>query len=118
MRRLRPSHAGKEALAIEGKEFMKLLTGTQSKVLQYMSLVQRACSNVPGLKAKPRPLSCVVIIDRGLMGGGIAMCCAEASLKVDLAGRGLADFQMKILIKRGYSFTSTAMGEIVRDVKE
>ena len=47
MRRLRPSHAGKEALAIEGKEFMKLLTGTQSKALHYMSLVQRACMTGP-----------------------------------------------------------------------
>ena len=26
MRRLRPSHAGKEALAIEGKEFLRCLT--------------------------------------------------------------------------------------------
>ena len=39
----------KGGLAIEGKEFMKLMTGTQSKALQYMFFAQRACSKVPSL---------------------------------------------------------------------
>ena len=43
-------------MAIESKEFMKLLTGAQSK---------------------PLPLNRVVIIGLGLIGGSIAMCCAK-----------------------------------------
>ena len=39
---------------------------------------------VPGPKAKPMPLNCVGTIGSRLMGGGIAMCCAEAGMKVAL----------------------------------
>mmetsp|Transcript_25748 Transcript_25748/g.59546 ORF Transcript_25748/g.59546 Transcript_25748/m.59546 type:complete len:712 (+) Transcript_25748:95-2230(+) len=73
-----------DGMKVEGKEFGKLFVGDQAKAMQYMFFAERACSKIPGLKVAPGPLDSIGIIGAGLMGGGIAMCCAEAGMKVTL----------------------------------
>jgi 3-hydroxyacyl-CoA dehydrogenase len=87
-----------EGLKREGELFRKLLAGDQSKAQRHIFFAEREAARVPGIPegTKPRPVTTGAVIGAGTMGGGIAMCFANAGIPVtvvetnrDLLERGL-----------------------------
>jgi 3-hydroxyacyl-CoA dehydrogenase len=75
-----------EGLKAERALFMKLVAGDQSLAQRHIFFSEREAAKVPDLPAgtKPAPLKKAVVIGGGTMGGGIAMCFANAGVPVTI----------------------------------
>ena len=72
------------AVATERAEFRALVEDPRSQALRYAFFAEREAARVPGLpKDTPRrPIRTAAVIGAGTMGGGIAMCFANAGIPV------------------------------------
>ena len=61
--------------------------GSQATALQHVFFAERQIGKIDGLTAAPRSIQSGAIIGAGTMGGGIAMCFADAGLPVTLVER-------------------------------
>jgi 3-hydroxyacyl-CoA dehydrogenase len=79
-----------EGLKRESELFRKLVAGDQSKAQRHVFFAEREAAKVPGMAAdtKPRPIASGAVIGAGTMGGGIAMCFANAGIPVTLIETG------------------------------
>lgn len=75
-----------EGIKTEGKLFMELMSGPQSKAQQYFFFSEREAGKVPGLAkdVEDIPITKVGVIGGGLMGGGISMNFANAGMPVTI----------------------------------
>jgi len=75
-----------EGLRREGELFRKLVAGDQSKAQRHIFFAEREAARVPGIPegTKPRPITTGAVIGAGTMGGGIAMCFANAGIPVTI----------------------------------
>jgi 3-hydroxyacyl-CoA dehydrogenase len=75
-----------EALEREYATFAELRAGEQSKAQRHIFFAEREAAKVPGLAAqvRPRQIESAAIIGAGTMGGGIAMCFANAGIPVTI----------------------------------
>jgi 3-hydroxyacyl-CoA dehydrogenase len=75
-----------EGLKREGELFRKLVSGDQSKAQRHIFFAEREAAKVPDMPSatKPRQISRGAVIGAGTMGGGIAMCFANAGIPVTL----------------------------------
>ncbi|MBI1784208.1 enoyl-CoA hydratase/isomerase family protein [Candidatus Sumerlaeota bacterium] len=73
-----------DGLKREAELFIECLVSPQSKAMIHVFFSQRATSKIPGLPkdVKPLPIKKAAIIGAGTMGGGIAMCYANAGIPV------------------------------------
>lgn len=75
-----------EGLAVERTLFLKLVADPRSRALRHVFFAEREIARVPGIgsEVKPRPIARAAVIGAGTMGGGIAMCFANAGIPVTL----------------------------------
>jgi 3-hydroxyacyl-CoA dehydrogenase len=85
------------ALARERALFLELVASEESKAQRHIFFAEREASKLPDIAAiKPAEVRRVAVIGAGTMGGGIAMCFANAGIPVQVVeadaaalGRGL-----------------------------
>jgi 3-hydroxyacyl-CoA dehydrogenase len=79
-----------EGLRRESELFQRLVAGDQSKAQRHIFFAEREAAKVPGIppETKPRPIARAAVIGAGTMGGGIAMCFANAGIPVTLIETG------------------------------
>src|SRR5215470_5183185 len=79
-----------EGLKREGELFRKLVAGDQSKAQRYIFFAEREAAKVPSIPdgTEPRPIASGAVIGGGTMGGGIAMCFANAGIPVTIVETG------------------------------
>src|SRR4029077_9710161 len=75
-----------EGAAIERQLFLELVGSPESKALRHVFLAERAASKIPDVPedTPTRPIRSAAVIGAGTMGGGIAMCFANAGIPVRL----------------------------------
>ncbi|GJD37272.1 3-hydroxyacyl-CoA dehydrogenase NAD-binding domain-containing protein [Methylobacterium aerolatum] len=110
-----------EAVATERARFLALVDDPRSKALRYAFFAERETARVPGLaKDTPRrAIASAAVVGAGTMGGGIALCFANAGIPVvvieterEALDRGLDRMRATYAssVKRG-SLTEAAMAE-------
>jgi 3-hydroxyacyl-CoA dehydrogenase len=75
-----------DGLAQERALFLQLVQDERSKALRYVFFAEREAAKLPGIgeAVKPRTIERAAVIGAGTMGGGIAMCFANAGIPVTL----------------------------------
>ena len=75
-----------EGLLVERGHFIKLLGSERSKALRHAFFAEREAARIPNLPAgtPTRPIAKAAVIGAGTMGGGIAICFANAGIPVTI----------------------------------
>ncbi len=110
-----------EGLALERRLFTELVASDQSRALRHAFFAEREAQKVPGMPAglKPAPVARAAIIGAGTMGGGIAMCFANAGIPVTVVeakqealdrGMAVVERNYRTAVSRG----SMAEGDVAK----
>jgi 3-hydroxyacyl-CoA dehydrogenase len=106
-----------QAIERERAKFMELRGGEQSKAQRHIFFAEREAAKIAGLSkdVKPREIKKAAVIGAGTMGGGIAMCFANAGIPVTVIET--ADEALKRglgLVEKNYR-TSASRGAMTND---
>lgn len=101
-----------EGLKREAELFRKLVTGDQSRAQRHIFFAEREAAKVTDMPeaTKPRPIARGAVIGAGTMGGGIAMCFANAGIPVTIVETGRDLLQRGLDRMAGNYRTTVARG--------
>ncbi len=106
-----------EGLAVEGKNFMKLMTGTQSAAQRYYFFAEREAAKVPDVP-KDTPTVDVKrlgVLGAGTMGGGISMNFVSRGIPVTIVERDQEALERGLaVVRKNYERTARS-GRISMD---
>ena len=105
-----------EGSQVERDNFMELRASPQSKALRYAFFAEREAAKIPDLPAdvQPRAIRSAAVIGAGTMGGGIAMCFANAGIPVQILDTAQAAIDAGLARVRDNYATSVARGSLAQ----
>jgi 3-hydroxyacyl-CoA dehydrogenase len=109
-----------EALKREREIFINLMVGDQSKAQRHIFFAEREAAKVPDMRAgvATREIKRAAVIGAGTMGGGIAMCFANAGVPVTIIETGADALKRgQDMIAKNYK-TSVSRGSLSSEEME
>ncbi|MBB5693250.1 3-hydroxyacyl-CoA dehydrogenase NAD-binding domain-containing protein [Muricoccus pecuniae] len=108
-----------EGMAAERAHFLRLRDDPRSKALRHVFLAERAAARIPGLPrgTQPRRVERAAVIGGGTMGGGIAMCFANAGIPVTLIETSEENLQRGLERVAGNYATSVKRGSLTEEAR-
>jgi 3-hydroxyacyl-CoA dehydrogenase len=103
-----------EGIKVEGKLFMELMMGNQSRAQQYLFFAQRQVNKIPDIEkdTELKDVESVGVIGAGTMGGGISMNFANAGIPVTIVEQSQERLDKGLgIIRKNYENTA-AKGRI------
>ena len=101
-----------DALKRERELFLELVAGDQSKAQRHIFFAEREAAKVPDIAgAKAHDVKRAAVIGAGTMGGGIAMCFANAGIPVTVVEAGAEPLARGLdAVRRNYRNTASRGG--------
>jgi 3-hydroxyacyl-CoA dehydrogenase len=106
-----------EALRLERRAFEECRDSPQRGALTHLFFAEREARRIPGVGAdvQPLPIRRAAVIGAGTMGGGIAMCFANAGIPVELLDLSPAALERGLARIRDNYATSVKRGSLARE---
>ncbi|MBI1775794.1 MAG: enoyl-CoA hydratase/isomerase family protein [Proteobacteria bacterium] len=103
-----------EGLKREREIFLELVSSPQSRALVHAFFAEREAMSIPDVPADTatRPLKTAAVIGAGTMGGGIAMCFANAGIPVTLVETSAEALERGLGVIRGNYAATVAKGRL------